>query len=127
MRYFVLSMPAEVRNSEHNHFPSVYASGHPAHRQVSLTTNVRQSIADMTTAGVQPRQILCSLREKAPDLLLAARDVYNARADIRRENLGSKTPIQALLVFLTEDAQWVTKFELYPTTSQVTRLFFAHR
>lgn len=116
----------EARNAEHNHFPSLFASGHSAHRQLSLTINVRQSIADMITAGIQPRPILSSLRQEASDLLLSARDVYNARADIRRQNLGSKTPIQALLALLSEDRQWTTAFELNSTTHQVQRLFFAH-
>ena len=49
----------EVRNSEHNHPHSTYASDHLVHQQ--LTSTMRQSVATMTASGTQPREILSSL------------------------------------------------------------------
>lgn len=115
----------EVWNSEPNHLPSTYASGHHIHHQPTATT--KQSIAHMATAGIQPRQILSSLRLEAPDTLLSARDLYNVRVSIRQDNLSSKTPIQALLEALLDvNSQWTVAFKLHPSTNQVRHLFFAH-
>ena len=81
----------------------------------------------MTVAGIQPRQILSSLRLETPGTLLSARDLYNACASIRQGKFGSKTPVQALLEALLDiNSQWTVALKLNPSTSQVTHLFFTH-
>ena len=114
----------EVCNSEHNH-PPIDASGHSVHRQLKETAQA--SVANMTAAGIEPRQIRSSLRLETPESLISARDVYNSRAKIRRDALGSRTAVQALLEALLDgSSQWTVAFKLNPSTNQVTHLFFAH-
>ena len=106
----------EIRNSEHNH-PSIDACGHPIHRH--LTETAKTSVANVTAAGIEPRQILSSLRLETSESLVSARDVYNSRAKIRRDALGSRTAIQALLEALLDGgSQWTVVFK--------SRIYFSH-
>ena len=48
-------------------------------------------------AGLQPHQILTQMQIHDPDLCMRAQEVYNAKAQIQREVIGSMTTIQAFI------------------------------
>lgn len=112
----------EIKNLCHNHEPSTDMSGHPICRRFSEEEVLR--IKEMNKAGVQPRQILSSLRQSNPNLLAISRNVYNKTAQIRRESLAGRPAIHALL----EDfgnAGFLHNIE-YDQEGHLTHLFFAH-
>jgi hypothetical protein len=67
-----------------------------------------------------------------PGMALIQRDYYNERARIAREELGGKSPIQALLEILTPDnspkAEWSTNFrtEFGDGGGPLTHLYIVH-
>ncbi|XP_077245920.1 protein FAR1-RELATED SEQUENCE 5-like [Tasmannia lanceolata] len=78
----------------------------------------------MTVAGIQPHQILTSLRQSNPQLLAISRDVYNCISKIRKEMLASSTPIQALFDELSGGGFYYNV--KYDGEGRLTHLFFAH-
>ncbi|KAL6567452.1 hypothetical protein OROGR_001120 [Orobanche gracilis] len=97
-------------------------SGHPYCRRLSEEDFL--SIKEMTMAGIPPRQILTSLRQKNPKFQAIARTVYNARAKINKDGLAGRTPIQALLDELGQE-EFAYDVE-YDGNGHLTHLFFAH-
>ncbi|XP_077214390.1 protein FAR1-RELATED SEQUENCE 5-like [Tasmannia lanceolata] len=78
----------------------------------------------MTIAGIQPHQILTSLRQGNPQLLAISRDVYNCISKIRRDILAGRTAIQALLDELADGGfHYNAKND---EEGRLTHLFFAH-
>ncbi|XP_077252535.1 protein FAR1-RELATED SEQUENCE 5-like [Tasmannia lanceolata] len=77
----------------------------------------------MTTAGIQPHQMLTSLRRSNPQLLAISRDVYNCTAKIRKDILAGRTPIQALLDELADGGFY---YSVEYDEGRLTHLFFAH-
>ncbi|KAI9909156.1 hypothetical protein PsorP6_014851 [Peronosclerospora sorghi] len=76
-------------------------------------------------SGSAPRFIIAALVERNPECLMSLRDVYNEVARIRKERLGSLSPIEALIIEL-EDNTWAS----HNTTGNdgdVNFLFFAPR
>ena len=49
----------------------------------------------MSKAGIPPRQIVSTLRSEG--VQIKAKDVYNARMQIRAANLGARSPIEAIV------------------------------
>ena len=83
----------DIRCPAHNHAASTLPAAHPRHRV--LSTETQQAIANLSQAGAKPRTIISSIRLARPDVAICARDVYNARNRLRRQNLGPFTPAQA--------------------------------
>ncbi|GKC38379.1 hypothetical protein Tco_1050763, partial [Tanacetum coccineum] len=51
----------------------------------------------MTVSGIPPRKILTSLRQQTPYLPAISRTIYNLKAKIRRDELGDRPMVRALL------------------------------
>ena len=83
----------DVRCPGHNHAGSTIPAAHPRHRV--LSTETQQAIANLSQAGAKPRTIISSIRLATPDVAICARDVYNARNRLRRQNPGPLIPPQA--------------------------------
>ncbi|KAJ5855723.1 uncharacterized protein N7529_009667 [Penicillium soppii] len=113
-----------VENSSHNHHPSP-PSTHAIHR-----TQERAIKADDIQKGFQvglpTRQILTTLREENPDSCIIARDIHNYRRKLHMEFLAGRTPLQALLVELPKDGEWIFKYEI-DDENHVTALFCMHK
>ena len=80
-----------VRDGTHNHEPT-NPCAHPALRKP--TEEEKEVIKSTTQAGADARITINTLRLNNPTTNLLARDVYNARAQLRRENLGDLTPVR---------------------------------
>ncbi|RPA72492.1 hypothetical protein BJ508DRAFT_199796, partial [Ascobolus immersus RN42] len=84
-----------VSNPDHNHRPFAHPGAEPRHRR--LTEDERIHVQSQETAGLQPRQILQSLRQFNPESLAVSRTIYEATQSIRKEELHGRSPIEALL------------------------------
>ncbi|XP_071699208.1 protein FAR1-RELATED SEQUENCE 5-like [Rutidosis leptorrhynchoides] len=78
----------------------------------------------MTKSGIPPRQILCSLRQRDPNLPANSRTIYNFNAKVRRENLGNRSMVDALFEELQVGGFWYDI--LYDEQGHITSFFFAH-
>lgn len=67
----------------HNHGPSKSVTEHPAARK--LNPSAIAAVKAMKDAGVSAQDTLKEIQREQPGTLLIARDVYNARAALRRE------------------------------------------
>jgi hypothetical protein len=112
----------EVINAEHNHEASLDMSGHPYARRLDQESRAR--VQEMSLAGIRPRDIANALRQSNPEQPIISKTVYNARDQVRRENLDGRTPIQALFDELKDgDFEYDYKQN---QDGQLTHLFFAH-
>ncbi|XP_071696409.1 PKS-NRPS hybrid synthetase cheA-like [Rutidosis leptorrhynchoides] len=105
----------------HNHEQSSDISGHSLFRR--LPADSVESVKDMTKSGIPPRQILCSLRQRDPNLPTTSRTIYNLNAKVRRENLGNRSMIDALFEELQVGGFWYDI--LYDQQGHITS-FFLH-
>ncbi|XP_074281819.1 protein FAR1-RELATED SEQUENCE 5-like [Silene latifolia] len=78
----------------HNHDPSKDMAGHPSCRR--LTKSETSEVERLSIAGIQPRNILSSLRLKNPNIQAVSRTLYNVKTKIRNEKLDGRSMIQAL-------------------------------
>ncbi|KAJ5243941.1 hypothetical protein N7489_004037 [Penicillium chrysogenum] len=112
-----------IENPVHNHPPSP-ASTHPIQRALDLD-NKRDNVENRLRQGYTTKQIVTELREADPDTILVPRDIYNTRRKLSDEFLAGRTPLQALLMELPKDGNWIFKYEL--DDSHVSGLFCMHK
>ena len=113
-----------VENQHHNHEPSP-TSTYVAHRQHELSKKAPK-IENQLTQGLSTRHILTGIRKEDQDSCLTARDVYNLRRKLHIEFLAGRTPLQALLIELPRDGEWIFKYEV-DEENHVTTLFCMHK
>jgi len=76
-------------------------SAHPVHRR--LTSPIRATIeATSRRVGIRARDVRGIIYEKHHGTHFTRRDIYNARALLRREKLGGLGPIAALIKLFNE-------------------------
>ncbi|PWA55937.1 hypothetical protein CTI12_AA397510 [Artemisia annua] len=97
-------------------------SGHPSFRR--LEPDDVQSVKSMTVSGIPPRQILTSLRQQTPNLPANSRTIYNLKAKIRKDDLGDRPMVRALLEELEKGGFTYDDFK--DSNGRITRLFIAH-
>lgn len=116
-----------IKNASHNHDPSKRVA-QTVHRKSAMTSSVKQAIITQTGSRATPGDIIYGLHEglDEEDPVFKHRDIYNAKAEIRRQNLGPLTPTQALLKWLHASDDWYIKF-LKDQKDRVTHLFFSRR
>ena len=78
----------------------------------------------MTAAGDQPHQIITTLHQMNPDILVTPDDIYNLRKAIKQTNLGARTPIEALFDQV-KASNWHVEFQT-DNTNRLTHLFLMH-
>ncbi|XP_074265811.1 protein FAR1-RELATED SEQUENCE 5-like [Silene latifolia] len=97
-------------------------SGHPSCRRLTKTEILE--VETLSTSGVQPRNILSSLRLKNPNIQAVARTVYNAKIKIRNEKLDGKSMIEALFEEFGR-AKFLYNYKC-DEDNHLTHLFLAH-
>ncbi|GJR20473.1 protein FAR1-related sequence 5 [Tanacetum coccineum] len=85
----------KIHNLEHNHEPSTDMSGHPSFCR--LPEEDVHTVKNMTLSGIPPRHIISSLRKKSPNLPINSRTIYNLKAKPRKDDLGNRSLVGALL------------------------------
>ena len=101
----------EVITPGHNHSATL-AGAYPALRKLAMTSEVKSEISRALTVQTAPSRILSSLRIPDPmtgvnhedpedpvivNPMFKPRDIYNVKAQLRREALGPLTSVQALI------------------------------
>ncbi|KJZ70048.1 hypothetical protein HIM_10552 [Hirsutella minnesotensis 3608] len=98
---WTLRLFADPQHSQDNHDRSISHSAHPVHRR--LTASVKATIeATSRRVGIRARDVRGIVKEKHPGTLYTGRDIYNARALLRREKLGGLGPTAALIKLFDE-------------------------
>ncbi len=133
----------EVKNSQHNH-AFIIVDAHSVLRRMTMTREIRNEIFTQMIVQITSREILFNLRlshaalphaanEKANfdlinsdiNLMIRSRDIYNIRAQLRRDDLRFMTSIQALMHQLS-DEDWFFVFQKN-RRNQITHLFFSKK
>ncbi|OAQ57749.1 transposase [Purpureocillium lilacinum] len=92
---------ADPQHSQHNHGRTMSLSAHPVHRR--LTGSVKATIeATSRRVGIGARDVRGIVQEKHRETHYTRRDIYNARALLRREKLGGLSPTAALIKMFDE-------------------------
>ena len=113
----------QVKDSHHNHPPSLNPSAHHVFRRRTQTQ--KQSIKSMSKAGAAPKQILTSIQQQDPNTYITASDIRNDRKTIRAGYLGERSSIEVLLDELST-SEWV--FDVRKDSeNHIQYLFFAHK
>ncbi|KAL6556543.1 hypothetical protein OROGR_005831 [Orobanche gracilis] len=111
-----------IKNESHNHEPSEDMSGHPSERILSEEEVL--VVDKMSRAGIPPRQIISSIRQKNPSTQVIARDIYNMKKKITKERLNGRSVVQALFDEFGK-AGFLFDFK-QDCDGRLTHMFFAH-
>ncbi|KJZ68513.1 hypothetical protein HIM_12097 [Hirsutella minnesotensis 3608] len=101
---------ADLQHSQHNHHRAMSVSAHPVHRR--LTDSVKATIETTSRrVGIRARDVRGIVQEKHRGTHYTRRDIYNARALLRREKLGGLGPTAALIKLFDERGiPYITKW-----------------
>jgi hypothetical protein len=113
-----------VENDTHTHEPSMPTT-HQVQRQRELLIKKR-TIVSQLHLQIPTRQIITSIRDNDPGSCLLPVDINNLRMKLHREFLNGRTPIQALLMELPKDGEWLFRTEL-DDDNHVVVLFGMHK
>ncbi|KAK4077247.1 hypothetical protein Purlil1_12430 [Purpureocillium lilacinum] len=92
---------ADPQHSQHNHDHSMSLSAHPVHRR--LTDSVKATIeATSRRVGIRARDVRGIVQQKHLGTHYTRKDIYNARARLRREKLEGLSPTAALIKLFDE-------------------------
>ena len=111
----------KVRNAVHNYEASFGPVAHPIHRR--LPTEVKEQVRGLTASGTAARIVVSTMRMESQQTIIA-KDVYNIRAKIRKENLAGKTPIESLIAILKE-SDYVFNYRT-DNIGRITHFFSLH-
>jgi hypothetical protein len=103
-------------NDQHNH-QIIFVNSHSTQRKIALNADVRNNISRQLQVQTKFSQILSSLRifdlidsffsdsenSVVINSMFTTRDIYNLKAELRRETLRFLTFIQALIRELDQD------------------------
>jgi hypothetical protein len=84
----------------HNHDPFIGLSAHPALRKMEKDKAFKATIKAQKQAGMQANHTYTSIHGQNSEFLIIKRDIYNKRANVRRDKLSGLFPIHALLRFV---------------------------
>ena len=104
--------------SSHNHEPSLHASAHPVHRQLSHTPQLEA----LSNAGLAPKEVQTLVRQSGS--LATRQDIYNRIAEVRRDSRQGQSPIHALANQLEQEGFW-SRIQ-FASDNHVTAVLFAH-
>jgi hypothetical protein len=113
-----------VKNPNHNHARSIDPRAHNVYRKRS--DSQVEMIKALTSAGVQPKQIMTAIRQEDPTTYICVSDIRNERKLARKDYLQERSPIETLLDELSSTEDWIYEVKL-DTSQHVQNLFFAHK
>jgi hypothetical protein len=89
-----------VENSRHNYDPTLKPVAHAVYRRLQKIPVYKATVKAQKHAGMQANHIYSSFYGESTESLITKRDIYNERANVRREDLGGLALIHALLRFV---------------------------
>jgi hypothetical protein len=92
-----------------------------AYRKLKITRKQEQ-IRNWFKQNLPTRQILRLLKAEDKSLYLIAKDINNACVRINTEFLASRIPIQALLIELLTDGEWLFRYVLVIITIEINAI-----
>jgi MULE transposase domain/FAR1 DNA-binding domain len=114
----------EIFEENHNHPLSKTPSQHAVYRKPNEEET--KKIRELAVAGVPPKKIVDLLLKDNPETLVAARDVYNTKTQLRKDQLQGLTPIEALIRdFQFDTENWASRYTT-DDNGHVNFLFFAN-
>jgi hypothetical protein len=134
----------EIKNSKHNH-AFIIVDAHSVLRRMTMTREIKNEIFKQMIVQITSREILSSLRlshaankktnEKTNsnfdlinsdiNLMIKSRDIYNIKAQLRKDDLDFMTSIQAFMHQLF-DEDWFFVFQKN-RRNQIIHLFFSKK
>jgi hypothetical protein len=108
----------KIVRSNHNH-SSTLAEAHSALRKIAMTSKIKSEISRQLTVQVFASKVLSGIRipnsiidvdfsnsenSRVINSMFRSKDIYNLKAELRREVLDSLTFVQALIRELNEDS-----------------------
>jgi hypothetical protein len=114
----------QVRNPNHNHEADDNIIAHPIARRRQFTKDQNQTIQHLSDSGSTPQQIISLIRKDKPNTLVKHYNLYNIRANIRRQKLGNYTPLEFLRETLQKN-NWRYAFK-QDTEGHILFFMFAH-
>ncbi len=92
-----------VKCPEHNHSATLLGA-HPVHRKATMTSKIIREIEKEVRKSSAAASILTGLRLDLDEenLVFKPQDIWNARAQIKAQSLGSLTPTQAVMRALND-------------------------
>jgi hypothetical protein len=115
----------EIKNFKHNHAFSVVES-HSVLRRMTMIDEIKSDISRQLTVKTASFRILSTLRldefANVDNSMIKSRNIYNLRAQLRRDDLRSLTLIQILMRELNEN-DWTFSFQKN-SQNQIIHLFF---
>ncbi|KAJ5251595.1 hypothetical protein N7489_002005 [Penicillium chrysogenum] len=79
----------------------------------------------MFQQGLPTRKIVTGVRQDEGSCIVP-RDIYNLRRKVHLEFLAGRTPLQALLMELPKDGDWIFRYEV-DNMNHITTLFCIHK
>lgn len=89
----------KVINSEHSHVESA-PGAYPVLRKIAMTSEIKSDVTRQFVIRIALFKVLSAVRVDDPltvNAMFTFRNVYTLQAQIRRDELGPLTPIQALI------------------------------
>lgn len=116
----------EVVNSHHNHDASL-AESHSALRKLTMIEEIKTDVSRQLTVHTASFKILSTLRVEFDhsNSMIKSRDIYNMKAQMRRDTLSSLTSMQALMQELNQK-DWTFNYQKN-VRNQITHLFFVRK
>ncbi|CAA0811238.1 Unknown protein, partial [Striga hermonthica] len=120
---FCISVPLDDEKGTHNHAFAVNPEGQ---RQMSgLSDPSREIVRDMSSAQAPPAVILAAIQEKHPMGNATIRQVYNYKANLRKESLEGRD-VAGQLLHLATVSKYIVYTDVNPNTQALTHVFMSH-
>ncbi|CAA0824126.1 Unknown protein, partial [Striga hermonthica] len=120
---FCISVPLDNEKGTNNHAFAVNPEGQ---RQMSgLSDPSREIVRDMSSAQAPPAVILAAIQEKHPVDNATIRQVYNYKANLRKESLEGRDVVGQLLHLATV-SKYIVYTDVNPSTQALTHVFMSH-
>lgn len=116
-------------NNHHNHEAAKHSGACPTHRKRTTETNAL--IHSQRQAGATVKTILSMMQQEDPNCVFTGRDIHNSIALGRRNALGDRTAMHALLDVL-HTSGFFFRYEVFPLgtdlpeAGHIKYIFFAH-
>jgi hypothetical protein len=89
-----------MENPRHNHDLTLEPAAHTVYRRLQKIPIYKATVKAQKHAGMQANYIYSSFYGESIESLITKRDIYNERANVRREDLESLAPIYVLFRFV---------------------------
>ncbi|CAA0830283.1 Unknown protein, partial [Striga hermonthica] len=120
---FCISVPLDDEKGMHNHAFVVNPEGQ---RQMSgLSDPSREIVRDMSSAQASPAVALAAIQKKHPVDNATIRQVYNYKANLRKESLEGRD-VAGQLLHLATVSKYIVYTDVNPNTQALTHVFMSH-